>query len=41
MVEAAGVESEAALTTIGVCENLPNVCRIADNFYIQHSQLID
>jgi hypothetical protein len=30
MVEAAGVESEADLTTIGVYEDLPNVYRMKD-----------
>jgi hypothetical protein len=30
MVEAAGVESEADLTTMGVYENLPNVYRMKD-----------
>jgi hypothetical protein len=30
MVEAAGVEPEADITTIGVYANLPNVCRITD-----------
>jgi hypothetical protein len=30
VVEAAGVESEADLTTIGVYEDLPNVYRMKD-----------
>ena len=30
MVEAAGVEPEADLTTIGVYEDLPNVYRMTD-----------
>jgi hypothetical protein len=30
MVEAAGVESEADLTTIGVYKDLPNVYRMKD-----------
>jgi hypothetical protein len=30
MVEAAGVEPEADITTIGVCKDLPNVYRMKD-----------
>jgi hypothetical protein len=39
MVEAAGVELEADITTIGVYEDLPNVYRMTDVFYIWNYNL--
>ncbi len=40
LVEAAGVEPEVDITTIGVCANLPNVYRMTDILYIRKYSFI-